>query len=80
MVALEANITPSAWCLVDLHNQARKAKANRYNEIVLVLAELVLCITEVHHHDVKRAAVFKLSDLARLYTIRLEQLGIKLHI
>ena len=43
-----------------------------------VFAELVLCIKEVRHHDVERAAVFKLSDLAQLYITRMEQLGIKL--
>ena len=43
-----------------------------------VFAELVLCIKEVRHHDVERAAVFKLSDQAQLYTIQMEQLGIKL--
>ena len=46
----------------------------------IVFVELVLYIEEVHHHDVERAAVFKLSDLAQLYTIRMEQLGIQLHI
>ena len=40
--------------------------------------ELVLYIEEVHHHDVEKAEIFKLSDLAQLYTIRVEQLGIKL--
>ena len=44
----------------------------------IVFAELVLCIKEVRHHDVERAAVFKLSDQAQLYTIQMEQLGIKL--
>ena len=40
-------------------------------EIILriVFAELVLYIKEVCYHDVERAAVFKLSDLALLYTI-----------
>ena len=33
----------------------------------IVFAELVLYIEEVRH-DVERAAVFKLSDLAQLYT------------
>ena len=38
----------------------------------IVFAELVLYITEVRHHDVKRAAIFKLSDLAQLYTTWME--------
>ena len=37
-------------------------------EMIHIKAELVLYIEEVHHHDVERAAVFKLSDLAQLYT------------
>ena len=74
MVALQAK--HHTKCLVDLHNQAQKAKANRCKgtnemEIILriVFVELVLCIKEVCHHDVERAAVFKLRDLAQLYTI-----------
>ena len=43
-----------------------------------VFAELVLCIKEVRHHDEERVALFKLSDLAQLHIIRMEQLGIKL--
>ena len=35
----------------------------------IAFAEVVLFIKEVCHHDVERAAVFKLSDLAQLYTI-----------
>ena len=47
-------------------------------EIILriVFAELVLYIEEVHH-DVERSAVFKLSDLAQLYTTQMEQHGIE---
>ena len=43
-----------------------------------MFAELVLYIEEVCQHNVERAPVFKVSDLARLYTARMEQLGIKL--
>ena len=39
----------------------------------IVLAESVLYIEEIHHHDAERGAVFKLSDLAQLYTTRMEQ-------
>ena len=72
-------------CLVDLHNRARKAKANRCkgtdeSETIsrIVFAELVLYIEEVCQHNVERTPVFKLSDLARLYTAQMDQLGIKL--
>ena len=44
----------------------------------IVFAELVLYIEEVRQYDVEKAPVFKLSDLAHLYTMRMEQLGIKL--
>ena len=83
MVALEAEYHTK--CLVDLYNRARKAKANRCEgtderERIsrFVFAELVLYIEEVRQHDVERAPIFKLSDVAQLYTTRLEQLGIKL--
>ena len=73
MVALDAEYHTK--CLVDLFNQARKAKANGCKDIDememisrIVFVELVLYTDEVHHHDVERAAVFKLSDLAQLYT------------
>ena len=38
--------------------------------LIIVFAELVLCINEVSHHDVERAAMFELSDVAQLYTLR----------
>ena len=80
-----SQISHQAKCLVDLHDRAQKAKVNRCEGTVemevisrIVFAELVMYIEEVHYHDVERAEVFKLSDLAKLYTIRMEQLGIKL--
>ena len=83
MAALEAKYHTK--CLVDLYNHTRKAKANRCkgtdeSETIsrIVFAELVLYIEEVCQHNVERAPVFKLSDLARLYTARMEQIGIKL--
>ena len=73
MVALEAKYHTK--CLVHLYNRARKAKASRCkgtdeSEMIsrIVFAELALYIEEVCQHNVERAPVFKLSDLARLYT------------
>ena len=79
MVALDAEYHK---CFVDLFIRAWKAKANGCKGIdemeIISFVELVLYIEEVHHHDVERAAVFKLSDLAQLYTTWMEQFGIKL--
>ena len=44
----------------------------------IVFVELVLYIKEVRHHDVERAALFKLSDMVQLYATQMEQLGVKL--
>ena len=85
MVALEAKYHTK--CLVSLYNRARKAKAEGHTDINetealsgIALAELVMYIEEMRQLDEKRAPVFKLSDLAQLYTSRLEQLGVKLDV
>ena len=46
----------------------------------IAFAELVMYIEEMHQLDEERAPVFKLSGLARLYTSRLELLGVKLDV
>ena len=83
MVALEAKYHTK--CLVSLYNRARKAKAEGHRDTDetealsgIAFAELVMYIEEMRQLDEERAPVFKLSDLAQLYTSRLEQLGVKL--
>ena len=85
MVALQAKYHTK--CLVSLYNRARKAKAEGHTDINetealsgIALAELVMYIEEMRQLDEERAPVFKLSDLAQLYTSRLEQLGVKLDV
>ena len=85
MVALEAKY--HAKCLVSLYNRARKAIAEGQRGINetealsgIAFAELVMYIEEMRQLDEERAPVFKLSNLAQLYTSRLEQLGVKRHV
>ena len=73
MVALEAKYHTK--CLVSLYNRARKAKAEGHTDINetealsgIAFAELVMYIEEMRQLDEERAPVFKLSDLAQLYT------------
>ena len=68
-------------CLPNLYNRARKiremaGKGADDEHIIagLAFAELVVFIEEAHTDD-GTAPVFKLADLAQLYTARMEQLG-----
>ncbi len=68
-----------------MYNRERKAKAKGLKSTDeeeemsrIAFAELVMYIEETHYSDEDKAPVFKLSDLAQLYVLRMEQLGIKL--
>ncbi len=78
MIALEAKY--HGRCLVGLYNRARKARAMHVSEDRADLhgtafAELVAYIEDFRMEE-GVAPVFKLADLANLYKIRLEQLGV----
>ena len=82
MVALDAKYHTK--CLVKLYNHARKVKAEKIQstsdrEIMsnFVFAELVIYIKEMRLSE-DEAPIFKLSELAKLYVSRMEQLGISL--
>ncbi len=83
MVALDAKY--HAKCLASLYNRARSAKSKQQSsasecEVAsrIAFAELVMYIEEMRSSDEHCAPVFKLSDLAQLYVVRMEQLGVKL--
>jgi len=70
-------------CLLNLYNRARKIREmagkcadDEHSIAGLAFAELVVFIEEAHVDD-GTAPVFKLADLAQLYTARMEQLGVK---
>lgn len=81
MVALEAKY--HSKCLLALYYRAKttvEAEQKTDHEGVMsriVLAELVLYIEETHLEE-GTAPVFRLADLAKLYTTRMEQLGVAL--
>ena len=81
MVALEAKY--HSKCLLALYYRAKttvEAEPKTDHEGVMsriVLAELVLYIEETHLEE-GTASVFRLSDLAKLYTTRMEHLGFAL--
>ena len=86
MVAQEAKYHPK--CLVALYNRAAALQAakdldqhdDRGNKVShgIALAELLAYLDETRmHEDV--APVFKLSDLVKLYSSRLQELGVKQH-
>ena len=81
MVALEAKY--HSKCLLALYYRAKTtldAEPNTDHEGVMsriVLAELVLYIEETHLEE-GTARVFRLADLAKLYTTRMEHLGVAL--
>ena len=71
-------------CFVALYNCMRKfsshgnvnASCDRsLSEQAVELAELALYIEESAHNESMKTSVFKLSDLVKLYTERLNQLG-----
>ena len=66
-------------CLVSLYNRASETKSCEESDVDtvnhgIVLAELVLYIEDARMDD-QVAPVFKLTDLANLYSTRLKQLG-----
>ena len=68
-------------CLVSLYNGARETKSSEESDMDTVnhgiaLAELVSYIEDTSMDDLV-APVFKLTDLANLYSTRLKQLGTK---
>lgn len=75
-------------CLTSLYNTARSQGSKERNEDAdqishgIALAELVMYITAKHSNN-EMAPVFKLCDLAQLYTQKLKELGVddlkKLH-
>ena len=80
MVALDAKYHTK--CLLALYNRARKVRRTQQettrneDEIAaLVFAELVMHIEESRLEE-STAPVFKLADMAQLYTMRLQQLGV----
>ena len=80
MTAIEA--TYHQHCLRSLYNRARQEapKDNDGQESCLhgiAFAELVACLEEMNN-DEDNAPVFKLIDIAQLYKVRLEQLGLTL--
>lgn len=82
MVAQDAKY--HSKCLASLYNRARSVKSrgevtDKTDEFSgIAFAELVIYIEEVRQADELGAPVFKLSDLAQLYSSRMEQLGVKL--
>ncbi|KAG7172958.1 hypothetical protein Hamer_G008456, partial [Homarus americanus] len=72
-------------CLVSVYNKARQAKVQVSDEMEdntlinpgIALAEPVSYIEDAHT-ETEALRVFKLADLTRVYTTRLEQLGINL--
>ena len=80
MIAIEAKYNQS--CLRSLYNRARQEapKGNSGQESNLhgiAFAELV-AFMEDKNNDEDNAPVFKLIDIAQLYKVRLEQLGLTL--
>ena len=81
MVALEAKY--HSKCLLALYYRANttvEAEPKTDHEgvmSIIVLAELVLYIEETHLEE-GTAPVFRLADLAKLYTTRMEHLGVAL--
>jgi len=81
LIALEAKYHTK--CLVGLYNRVRKHKTQERkdtNEEELLsgiaFAEIVMYIEEIQFDD-GTAPVFRLADLAQLYSLRMEQLGNK---
>ena len=82
MVALEAKYHTK--CLTNLYYRAsmvqREQEGNKNSDNMLcgiAFAELVTYIDESRLKDSTTAPVFKLADLSKLYSSRLDQLGIK---
>ena len=78
MIALEAKY--HGRCLVGLYNRARKARTMHVSEDHadlhgIAFAEL-MAYTEDFQMEEGVAPIFKLADLAHLYKLRLEQLGV----
>ncbi len=81
MIALDAKYHPR--CMVSLYNKATAVQNEDSEDINraahgIVLAELLAYIDEARM-DESVAPVFKLADLVRLYSTRLEQLGVEQH-
>ncbi|XP_076031372.1 uncharacterized protein LOC143019540 isoform X1 [Oratosquilla oratoria] len=82
MVALECKY--HAKCLSQLYNRARAARCSEATEETeqekqlsrVAFAQLVLFIEETRQHE-ETAPVFKLAELAELYQLRIEQLGVR---
>ncbi|CAG2213631.1 unnamed protein product [Mytilus edulis] len=80
MISQEANL--NFKCLTNLYNRARPLKVisdesfdNRIYGIVHVLAKLVVYLEESRIYS-DAIPVFKLADLTRMYTSRIEQFGV----
>ena len=82
LIALEAKY--HVQCLVSLYNRARQTKGSHEQEDSgtmnqgIALAELVAYIEDAHAGN-EVVPIFKLADLSRMYSTRLEQLGTCLH-
>ena len=77
LIAQDAQYHPQ--CLVSLYNRARETKSNEESDVDTVnhgiaLAELVSYIEDARMDD-QVAPVFKLTDLANLYSTSLKQPG-----
>ncbi|KAL7407599.1 hypothetical protein ABVT39_010851 [Epinephelus coioides] len=73
-------------CLVGFYNRVRKHKTQQMQETNeekllsgMAFAEIVMYIEETRFDD-SIAPVFRLADLAQLYSLRMEQLGTKLDV
>ena len=74
MIALEPKY--HGRCLVGLYNRARKARAMHVSEDHADLHGTAFGIHRDFWMEEGVAPVFKLADLAHLYKLRLEQLGV----
>ena len=76
LIAQDAQFHPQ--CLVSLYNRARETKSNEEDAVNhgITLAEVVSYIEDTRMDELV-SPVFKLTDLVKFYSTRLEQLGTK---
>ena len=78
---MAAEVKYHAKCLVQLYNRGRQAEENEKYECDpvaemhgLAFARLVLYLEEFRHHQTVQT--FKLADLVKLYSAKLQNLGV----
>ena len=76
LIAQDAQFHPQ--CLVSLYSRARETKSNEEDTVNhgITLAEVVSYIEDTRMDELV-SPVFKLTDLVKFYSTRLEQLGTK---